>query len=539
MPGNLQHIVWMLFGLFAPANEGVIASRDWPEKQRLPSRLGLSGSAGPQSSSIAWRIRADPTEFSAPLYEHSGVVDAAGRLFIGHREGVSAIDIAGREVVWTFSDSLSVLSSPSTAGDLVVFGSDDDTFYCVDAETGELRWTRDAAPHPNRGNVVDENGVVYYASQEQLLYARKVEDGSEVWTHEHGDNFNAAPALDGRGRLFIGGFDLAQWIAFDTADGSEEWTFQIGSIPAGMSPVTGGRVYVHSVGQRKLFCMDAETGEGLWEFDTEAIAIGSAIAPDGSIYVLATGGSGWLFKVSPDGQELWRFPLTDESANQPPICDADGNVYFCTWWLNDEGWMRAVSPAGEELWTKEMPDRVAASPTLTSDGTLFVMCEDKFLYAFKDPLDTPLPADVEVTRGTLLFGDVTALHTPGDKNWLGTRSEPGLTAFEPNVSEILIGAHTDALEAEYLELSIDSLVNHPTGTAKVFIRNFQTGSLELIDTYQTTSVMDTHTIHDLDATDHIRQSDGRIELAIRDVVIATFTAQGFDTYFDHLGIGLE
>ena len=39
-----------------------------------------------------------------------------------------------------------------------------------------------------------------------------------------------------------------------------------------------------------------------------------------------------------------------------------------------------------------MPHQVAATPMLAPDGTLYVLCSDRYLYAFKDPPQIGVPA---------------------------------------------------------------------------------------------------------------------------------------------------
>jgi outer membrane protein assembly factor BamB len=359
----------------------------WPEFQRTPSRLGRTDTIGPQTPTIAWSIRADPTPGDGEvLYTNQPVMDAARRIFVGGIRYMTAIDSIDREIEWAVPLSDNVSATASVYQGRVLFGSPNDFFYCFDAATGEEIWSRPAEPHPNRGNVVDERGVVYYPAQQYVLYARWVADGSEEWTHNHYATFNSAPALDGLGQLYIGNGSPGEWLAFHTADAEIEWTFPIEAYVAGTSPVENGRVYKTASHPRKLHCINAETGDEIWSFDTETTAGGgAAIRHDGVIYVNASGGSGWLFAVTPDGHELWRYPIINQSLNQPPMIDGAGTAYFCTYKAQTDGWVHAVRADGSGLWIREMPNKVAATPMLAPDGTLYVMCKDKYLYAFHDP----------------------------------------------------------------------------------------------------------------------------------------------------------
>ncbi|MHC4414647.1 MAG: outer membrane protein assembly factor BamB family protein [Planctomycetota bacterium] len=379
----------------------------WPEWQRTAGRLGRADSIGPQTPTIAWSVRVDPSDIqigrqqvSTPCY------DAKGRIFAGHFTGITAVDASTHEIIWHFvSDSVD--QSASLWKGRLCFGTPEDIFYCIDTETGEEVWQRPAAPHPNRGSAIDANGIVYYPSGLNVLYARRVEDGSEVWTHNHPDIFNSAPALDGQGHLFIGNLDLGQWLAFDARDGAILWDFPVPGSASGTSLVENGRVYVAAGSARLLFCIDAQTGDEIWRFNAEYFnETPPAARADGVLLHLASNGStGRLYAISPDGDELWRYEFFNQGVNHPPIVDAEGNTYFCSYFGNTEGWVHAVGADGDGLWVKEMPNMCAASPMLAPDGTLFIMCSDHFLYAFKDP---DLLGDLN-ENGTVGIGDLLIL----------------------------------------------------------------------------------------------------------------------------------
>ncbi len=390
-------------GLVVPLLAPCWAEDDpWPERLRTPSRLGRTDAVGPQTPTVAWAVRVDPFTYPAALYNASPVMDARGRVFIGHTLGMAIVNPETREVIHQIQDIQGVTSTPSLWGGRVLYGTADDVFHCVDTTTWEEVWSLPTVGHPNRGNVVDSHGIVYFPSQRRYLYARRVVDGSEVWTHYHYDNFNSCPSVDNLGQLYIGNFDYLQWLAFRTGNGSIAWTFPMGSYTSGTAPVEDGRVYHSSPSRRKLYCIDAATGQQIWEFPLLTTADGGeAIRHDGVIYVNASGGSGWLFAVTPDGKELWRYALPDQSLNQGPMIDGLGTAYFCTYKGNTLGWVHAVRADGTGLWVKQMPDQVAATPMLAPDGTLYVMCKDKYLYAFHDHMKGDLNCDFWVN-----FGDI-------------------------------------------------------------------------------------------------------------------------------------
>lgn len=147
---------------------------------------------------------------------------------------------------------------------------------------------------------------------------------------------------------------------------------------------------------------------------------------------------------------------------------------------------------------------------------------------------------LEVVAGSLLSGSIEDLVNSDDSS-VHTRSEPGFTAFEPNLMDTVIGvvSPTESGDANAIGLTIESRINHPVGEAKVRLRDWSTGEFEQVDSYEIGTTEEIVTISGVDATNHIRPDDSRIDLSLRHVVIATFTASGFDSFVDHIEVAVQ
>lgn len=157
-----------------------------------------------------------------------------------------------------------------------------------------------------------------------------------------------------------------------------------------------------------------------------------------------------------------------------------------------------------------------------------------------DVVSTPIPATLDgltVLRGSLLSGGIADLATSDDVH-VRTRSQLGFTAFEPNVTEIRFDATSDVDKPLDLDLAIESRVNNPNGTARVRLRDVNAGGLVNVATYPLGTTDAEHAIDGLDASTFI-DADGGIELNVVHVVAATFSAAGFDSYFDFVKIGVQ
>jgi outer membrane protein assembly factor BamB len=364
----------------------------WPMWQRTASRLGRTTTIGPRTPTLAWKLRIDPLDLDTDL-NSSAVLDAQGRLFVGVRRQVTCVDTISRTVLWGFPTYLKVNGTPALWEGRVLFGTtsgDEHTFYCVNAETGEEIWNFFVGPELITSSPVVEDGVVYFNAG-PVIYARRVEDGSEVWTRDMGAGIHTSPSLEPRRQLFGGSDTFVKYFAFELADGATRWEFPLDGFPEGTAPVEEGRLYLGTRGgpsNRLVYCIGTETGSEIWRFEDSPRDIQGAVALGQPglrrVYALAT--VDWLFCLDgDDGSEVWRHYHGTGLTKFAPIVDGSETIYFGVAVIPSQCSVRAVRPDGTELWRYPMPESVFPSPVLAPDGTLYVICSDKYLYAFHDP----------------------------------------------------------------------------------------------------------------------------------------------------------
>jgi hypothetical protein len=130
-----------------------------------------------------------------------------------------------------------------------------------------------------------------------------------------------------------------------------------------------------------------------------------------------------------------------------------------------------------------------------------------------------------------LSGSIDEIASSDDLR-IHARSQFGFTASEPNILEMRLGAVTDDLAATEIDLTVEGRVNQPGGACRLRLRNWANNFFNDVHQYPIGTTEAVEQVIGIAATNYIRQTDGRIELAIRQSMLTTFTVQGFDSFTD-------
>ncbi|MBT7099832.1 PQQ-like beta-propeller repeat protein [Candidatus Poribacteria bacterium] len=171
----------------------------------------------------------------------------------------------------------------AVVGDSVYFGSSvDDKVYCLDATTGDERWSVfTEGPVRLAPSVYD--GKVYVGSDDGYVYCLDTDDGSEVWKHRPGPSDRRVP---GNGRV------ISLWpirtgvVVID----------DIAYCCAGVFP--SETVY--------LCAMNAATGEELWKNPLEDLAAQGYMLASASRLYVTTGREKPVVCSIADGERLFQ-----------------------------------------------------------------------------------------------------------------------------------------------------------------------------------------------------------------------------------------
>ncbi|MGI9013535.1 MAG: hypothetical protein ACR2GY_04715 [Phycisphaerales bacterium] len=154
------------------------------------------------------------------------------------------------------------------------------------------------------------------------------------------------------------------------------------------------------------------------------------------------------------------------------------------------------------------------------------------------PAAVPVTAtltDASVVFGTHISGTVNDVRT-SDNVYFRGRSQFGFLSSEPNKFEFRIGAQTAVSNPVQFHITSEGRFNNPAGSSRWRLQNWSLNRIETIWVHSLGISEWTEFVSGIDAIDHVRNTDGRIELTIRQVVVATFSVSGFISYTDFVRV---
>ena len=176
-------------------------------KQIISPGSGMAGAYDPRDGRELWRVNYDqgfsvvprPVFANGILYLCSGFMRA--NLIAVNPQGAAG-DATETNVVWKFDRGVPTTPSILVAGEEVYFVSDNGVATCLDAHTGEVRWTERLGGGFSASPVYAE-GRVYFTNEDGTTYVVRAGNEYELLaTNELGERALASPAVDD-GALYL------------------------------------------------------------------------------------------------------------------------------------------------------------------------------------------------------------------------------------------------------------------------------------------------------------------------------------------------
>jgi outer membrane protein assembly factor BamB len=244
---------------------------------------------------------------------------------------------ADPHVQFVFKGEGNVPKVPVLEENRLYFGCGD-TFYSLDAQTGELIWKLRAAG--KSWSVAHFSGDCVYVSSPGRLHALSPEDGSERWHHAVDKRLGSPYAH--QDRVFVGSAE-GTLCAVDAQKGKRLWTFNVVKAVTVASGIWQNKVYAASK-DHSLYAIDMDDGNCLWHFTTGNKIYGTPYVSDGAVYLTSADQKVYaLFAAS--GQVIWSFTTGSEIHTSP--FEQDGLVFVSS---RDRHLYVLDAENGKELW---------------------------------------------------------------------------------------------------------------------------------------------------------------------------------------------
>lgn len=370
-----------LFTLPAAALEA-----SWPTFGAGAFKDRRTAASGPSSRPvILWRLTLEEGIFSG-----DPVVDPDGTVYVATTSGaVYALDGESGTVKWAVSLGRATVGSPAWyAGALYIAwaaGQGSGSNYglaCLDAATGEERWSVFSPPYPSPGGSPIPLTASPTATEEGIfvptIYGvwKAATSGSTVWNfkdiaylHEN----HSSPAVAAGRVAFV--THLGRLYVLSTGSGSLLKNYAFAGPPSGTpEEVTaalssdGTVAYCTLPGVTTVSAVRTTGWGENWSFNAAAPLKPVALGPNGTVYAATQ--QGRLIALDPaTGKVAWMREPAETGAASSPAVDAGGNIFFF-----QGSSLYALGPGGDLLWLYGLADcgTPRGAPVIGGRGTVLV-----------------------------------------------------------------------------------------------------------------------------------------------------------------------
>ena len=297
---------------------------------------------------------------------------------------------ANLTLLWSFTTSGAVTSSPSAANGKIYVGSQDTYLYCLNARTGDLMWQFKTGGRIESSPAV-VSGDVYVVSDDGYIYCLNAENGSSIWTKYIGSDYPAvfnsvqivrsSPTVMAD-EVYVGSVDSNVY-CLNAQTGTTEWTYKTGGVVTASPAVDGGAVYITSQEPTtgELYKIGAGNGSLIWKTalpynlqSTGTDIHASPLVAAGMVF--ATSNKMAYYGVNAStGNIAWTYTCTQGGSTVDSPIYVNGKLY-----LNDASLLVCVNPInGQPIWSISENVTSFLAPTY-ADGKLYLASNLRTIY---------------------------------------------------------------------------------------------------------------------------------------------------------------
>lgn len=239
-----------------------------------------------------------------------------------------------------------IILSPTEDGRLNAFTADlGENFWEQPFQAGDTIWSTPAI----------KDGIAYFGSHDNKVYAVRLSSGEEIWQYETGGVIAGNPLLFD-GKIIVGSFDKKLYALSADADGnvSLDWSFE-GDKWFWAGAVTDGRTIFAPNMDGNIYALDTD-GNLLWKHQVDGPIVARPVVIDKGLVVVNKHGKLLVLDTSPTnlglGRELANPMELDAQVKATIIAEGD-SVYIGT---DDRRIRRIDLKVGETAWCWDTKD---------------------------------------------------------------------------------------------------------------------------------------------------------------------------------------
>jgi outer membrane protein assembly factor BamB len=339
---------------------------EWPVFRGNALQTGVASSVLADDLAELWKFETKDSIEGAPAVL-DGVVYVASM-----DENLYALNLADGKLKWQYKGG-PFKASPAVNGNSVFAGDSDGKFHCVDTTNGTKRWVFETGAEITGGaNFFGD--LILFGSYDETLYCL-TRDGKEKWQFKTQGPFNGSPAV-ADGRTFVAGCDSNVHV-IDIAKGSELTAVDLGSQSGATAAVSGENLYVGTMGNQ-VQAINWKKGAVAWTFQPakRAQPFYSSAAVTADLVVIGSRDKRIYALDRKTGTERWSF-ATDGRVDSSPV--AVGNRIFCG---SMDGRLYVLDLAtGKQLKKIDLDGPVAGSAAVAA-GRLLIGTQKGTVYCF-------------------------------------------------------------------------------------------------------------------------------------------------------------
>jgi outer membrane protein assembly factor BamB len=346
---------------------------DWKNHRGDPSLQGISSDQLGDELILEWT-------FAAGKFLKSSPVVSAGKIFLGGPTGIfHALDFKTGKEIWKAEAGIGVDAPALIFRENVLIGSKDGWLICLDASTGEKKWTYETMGEivgaPNNGFLSESNrSVILVGSYDNFVHCVDARTGKLLWKFETLNYINGTPAIWNNEEVVFGGCD-AQLYIISLSQGKLIRQVDLGAPIASSVGVKDTHGYVGDM-DKTVHAIDLDKGQIGWSYEPRNFPYFSSPALTDNLVIIGGRDKGLHAIDRETGKQIWRYAARGRIDGSPVVV---GNKVIVG---SMDGKLYQIDLRTGKVITQYEIGASISSTCAVSNGWIFVGCEDGSLYAF-------------------------------------------------------------------------------------------------------------------------------------------------------------